>query len=365
MKDIKAKINPKDIRKLSGHKISNVNVTKNEISFYTDYKNIKKLSDSIENISYFSAFKYKLKNIISKYFISIIGLMVIIALLINQSKTVNEIRFVNYNTYDAEVEEYLEENFKKVGPFYYLNAPISEINLELKKRFYHYEWISVEKKGAILEVFINKQKDKDYQNIDDGVVGDYFAKSDAIIKMYYVQKGVVLIKDLQSVSKGEILITGNLKHHIGQVEYIKPYGIVIGETLTYETIEVPKKTTNTIRTGKIEIKTRFGLFNNKVKYETTFKKYDVEIKNKFNIKGLLSINKVYIYEVNNVETVYRSEDALEYAKSLIKKEFRPSKYESIISIDLITADQSNDNFYFKFVVKKNENIAKFVPLNNE
>jgi len=353
------KIAKDDIAKVSGCEIKNLQRNDGEISFLTNKKSFQSIRDKISEIKYVNILKNKIKYIIKTYMISIISILIIMLLLINQSKSISNIEFINYNTYDSEVEEFIREKCKKIGPFYYLNTPINNINKELKQKFYYYEWISITKKGSIIEVNINKQQNADLIKDEENVKGDLIASQDAIIKMYYVKKGVVLIKEMQAVNAGDVLVTGNLKYHIGQVEYIKADGIVIGETLKYEIVKVEKKITNESRTGRIEVIKKIVFFDQNPNVESHFKDYDVIKEEVFNISSFIKMIRYTIYEKSILIQEYTLEQALAFAKSKIQKDFTPSKYETIKSIQLVRSEETEENFYFKFVVKKYENIAVF------
>lgn len=360
MRDYKALINKKDLPKLSKRKVKNLNLKDETLSFQTDEKNIRELITKIENIKYYHILKTKLKALLKKYLISIIAFFIIIILLINQNISVREIKFLNYDTYNEEVEAYLKTYLKKVGPFYYLNSDLNSINYDLKNKFYDYEWIGVDKRGAILEVKIKKQGEEDYHNFDEGVPGDFFAKKDAIIIMYYIQKGVVLVQDMQSVTKGDLLVTGNLKHHIGESDYIRPKGIIIGETLEYQNIMVKKIEEKMVKTGKVITKNHLVLFNLKLKDKVKYSNYEKEVETIFKLGNIIKLESNSYYEVQTVKTIYNYEEALEYAKSKIQKDFKKSsKYEMIKFINLIAEEETNDYFLFRFIVKKHENIVEF------
>ncbi|HHU55456.1 MAG TPA: hypothetical protein GXZ48_02035, partial [Acholeplasmataceae bacterium] len=285
MKEYKVTISKEDLSKINRKNISHLRKHEDYYTFYTDAESLNKLTQEIENLHYYNVLQHKTKNILKKHLITLISLFILVLLLINQSLSVKEIKFINYNTYDEEVETFLLERLKKRGPFYYLNENLNQINHDLKIKFYNYEWISVSKNGAYLEVDIKKLDKLDEPDIDDKTPGNYVATKDAIIRLYHVKKGVVLIRQSQSVSKGDILITGNLKHWIDGVEYIRPQGIVIGEVLEYQNIKVKKKEVAVIKTGKVKSKNVISLFGYSFKSKSPFvdcEEKEVEVLNLFN-----------------------------------------------------------------------------------
>lgn len=365
MKEFKAKIPKDESSKLSKKNIANIKIKDNDLHFYTNDKSIKELIKEIETIEYEDILKKRLKAFIKKHVISLIAIFIIILLLINQSIAVKEIRFINYNTYDSEVETFVIERLKKVGPFYYLDDTLNNINFKIKSEFYDYEWISVSKKGAYLDVDIKKQKVPRFVDADNGEVGDYVASRDAVIKVYYVKKGIVFIVESQTVNQGDLLVSGNLKYHLNEVEYIKPQAIIIGEVLEYQNIRVKKNITRADRNGKISIKRHLSLFNKKMFSKPPYEEYEEHQQEAINVFDFLKIYNTIYYEVETINIEYNYDDALTYAKSLIRKEFNAGMYEKIIFIELISFIEDKDYYDFKFIVKKHENIALFVPYYQE
>ncbi|HEY8444560.1 MAG TPA: sporulation protein YqfD [Bacilli bacterium] len=361
MKEYKVYTSSANLSKINKKNISHLRKNNERISFYTDEKSLKKLLEELEDIEYYNVIHKKVRYILRKHLITIISLFIIVILLINQSISVREIRFINYNTYNEDVEEFLMQKLKKRGPFYYLNDDLNDINHELKTIFYQYEWISVKKNGAYLEVDIKKLDKFDEPDADDGTPGDYFASKDAIIKLYHVKKGVVLIRESQSVSKGDLLITGNLKYWIDGEEYIRPKGIVIGEVLEYQEVKVKKKKELEMKTGKIESKNVISLFGYQFKRSPSFQNYEEKEKVKFNLSNVITFKKMYFYQKDIITITYTKEEAIAYAKSLIEKDFNPGLHEEIKFIELLETIEDKEYYHFRFIVKKYENIAQFVP----
>jgi len=364
MRGIKVKVNAKESSKLSKKNINNIKKKDENLIFYTDESGIKDLISEIENIEYENILKKRIKYFFQKHLITVIALIIIVILLINQSVAITEIRFINYNTYDENVQSFLENKLKKVGPFYYLDDSLNNINFEIKSEFYDYEWISITKNGAYLDVDIKKQKVPGFEDVDDGIVGDYIASRDAIIKAYYVKKGIIFIYESLYVSKGDLLVSGNLKYHLNEIEYIKPQAIIIGEVLEYKSIKVEKNITRTERNGNLIIKNHLSLFNKPV-FSKSPNETETEKKDVLNILDFIKIQKSYYYEVEEVKINYNYDEAFTYAKSLIRKEFPDNDYEKIIFMKLVSYTEDDNYYDFKFIVKKHENIAQFVPYNQE
>ncbi len=363
----KVSISNDDKQLLSRKEIKNIKKQEDNINFETNEKSAKLLSQQLENIRIVNQRKEKTFGFIKKYLISIIGLILIAIFIINQSRTIKSITFVNTDTYSKEVNEYVDGFLVKRGPFKYLNDSLVNINTDLRQHFYYYEWISVSKKGNKLYVNIEKQDQRSYINENSNIKGDIIAKKDGIIDSMYIKKGVAIAKDGQTVLAGQMLISGNLKINNDGVDYIHPLAIVIASVIDYENITVPKSDIKNLKTGKIETKTGYTLFGKLHVAPSNFDNYIVETKILRDWKFYQKIKNIY-YETNDIEISYTKDEALEYAKSIIRLNFMNNKideHEKIIFIEPISETEDSENYYFKFIVKKLENIASFQAVSLE
>ena len=110
------KINKNDINKINKSKthfeIEEIESINDDIKFKTNEKSLKRLIENIEKIEYENIRKKKVYNFLKKYFISIIFLFLMVLLLVNDSLIIKEVVFINENTYDENVQNYIENNFK-------------------------------------------------------------------------------------------------------------------------------------------------------------------------------------------------------------------------------------------------------------
>jgi len=175
----------------------------------------------------------------------------------------------------------------------------------------------------------------------------------------------VLVRELQAVSKGEVLITGNLLIHNEQTKYIRPKGFVIGEVLEDYYFSIPKEEIIEEKTGRLIEKKKITILNKKIlskKDPIDFKDYILIEKDIFKIGRLLKISNQSYYETSRITNYYTKEEAIEYAKSLVIKEFNLKKttdYEKIIFIEVLKVIEGNNSYEIKLLVKKYENICVF------
>ncbi|MCK9536977.1 MAG: sporulation protein YqfD [Bacilli bacterium] len=355
------KCGQENIRRLSHLNIKNIKKSEGYFAFYADRKSIEQIKD-FPNTEYYDRFRYAVKAIIKKHLIAIIGCLLIVIALVNQNISVAAVRFTDSDTYDEAVLEYLEKYYRRIGPFCYLNANLTDINYDLRSTFYHYEWIGVRKSGAVLYLDIKKLINP--PRLEDPTPGALYAETEGIIKKYHVEKGTVVIHEEQYVRPGDLLISGEVVHYNNEIEPVRAKGYVIAEVLKYHDYTVPKTTTDLIRTGKLEIVKAYILCGRQInKTPSQFENYVVEAGA---AKGgkLFQIKTFYRYELKEVTTVYTEEEAVEYSKSLVYKAFRADKTvdkERIVFIKHVRTEQDKDYYYIRLIVKSYQNIARFVP----
>lgn len=358
----------KDNFKYLGNKnISNVKVNDDIITFQTNDKSLQSLLKDINELSFINRRKIRILSFIKKYLISIIGILLLIVFLINEQFVIKRVLFVNENTYNQEVVDYLyDEKLDKKLIYYYLNDSIININKQLKQKFYYYEWININKKGNTIQVIIDKQDEKSYIDETSKVIGDIVSSKDGIIRYFFIKKGVNLIKDNQSIKKGDILVSGNLLIKNEQTEYIHPIGIVLAEVVENKNIKVKKRETEYVRTGKIQLDNSIMLFNKNFK-KCKFDQYEEETYKIFDYKIISKFKTIY-YEVSEVINYYDYDEALEYSYSIIEKEFNNNKVhdkEKILEHFLLDYTEDDNYYYFKYMIKKIENISEFKAVNLE
>lgn len=340
--------------------IKDLVIKDDKICFKTDKKSLNILKNKFEYIYFVNNLKSLFKNVISNHIVTLFGVFIFAFCITFISKTITEIKFSDTNTYNEDVYESVVDNLKKVGPFRFLNKDLNSIDSMLKKEFSHYEWIGISKKGTILLIeispsFIDEKKD------EEKLPGSLYAKKDAIIKKYHVEKGIVMVQEEQYVKKGDLLISGDIIHYDNTIEEINPKGYVIGETLEYYDYTVSKIKTNNIRNGKVTYKDYYFLKDKMIGKDKYEEEYDEVVK--MNLFNLFFIKRRYYYYRDDIKTVYDEDEALNLAKSLIYKEFiknKTEKEEKIIYIKLARFSEDSDNYYFRFVVKCEERIEEFL-----
>ncbi|MGI6767643.1 MAG: sporulation protein YqfD [Bacilli bacterium] len=349
---------------LNRFRIKNLRVVEEKLEFITDKRNLEEISKIIP-LEYLDLTTSKLKTVVKKHLITIIGTLIIIFALIIQSKSIREVIFTDPDTYNPEVLSYLDKYFDRFGPLGFLKENLTTINTDLRSEFYHYEWIGIRRNGATL--YIDIREIKNAPIVEDKTPGSIYAKESGIVKKYHVERGLVLVQEEVYVEKGTLLISGELIHLDSTVENIRAKGYVIAEVLRYHDYTIRKVKVETVRTGRMEIKKNYYFFSKKLnKHKVSFQEYESET-GELKTLGLIKIEKEYFYEIKEVKTVYSEEEAIAYAKSQVVKAFRKNKVsplEKIIYNKLVKIEFDGTYYRVRLIVKTYQNIAEFIPLIN-
>lgn len=333
-----------------------IEVVGEAITFYTDKESIKYLEEN--NISYM-LHESKSKNIKS-FFINKSG-MVIAVLLIMFIVYINGFR-VSKITFNAEypinplVEEYISGQTKELLFFSFGRNNYNELASNLRSTFSEYEWISIDKKGSVLNVTIlpSTTKDISYENLK---VGNIVANKDGMVESFVVFNGTSLVHDKMYVKKGDVLVDG-----ITSNTHAKGY--VLATTFETVKIVVDKEEIKEEYTG---IKSKYYILdifsvklniNKKKKYE----KMDSKTHKVFTIPYIITLNQIEEYEKNGIMYVYDKDSAKEYAKSIILDDFSATRKldsERVDRIEALSVTENKDSFEVVFLVKKIESIGVF------
>ena len=352
-----------NLDKLNHFSVYRLRTNEGKLQFYCNKKTFEKIKDEVE-VEYLDLYKEKFNSIIRKHLITIISIILISLLLINQSIAINRIEFTEPDTYDKKVVESLDKYYRKIGPFNYLTTSLTDINYNLRAEFYEYEWIGIKRIGSVLYIDIKKQDN--YPSEGSKQPGSIYASHSGIIKRYHVSKGVVLVQEDVYVNKGDMLISGKVTHYDNTIEDVRATGYVIAEVLEYYDYVVPKARSLKQLTGRIEINKIYSIFNLKLSsVDNKFANFEERIIEEKSFLGLIKIKKIIYFEEENISYQYNSEDAINYAKSLVRKDFSKTKvneFERIIFNTVVRTTEDENNFYVRLLVRSHRNIASFVPL---
>lgn len=311
-------------------------------------------------------YKSFFNKIFKSYFLIIFSIVIIFLLLFVSNYYIREIVFEDELTYSESVYNEVKNNLNKIGNVYVLNDSLNELNNKIQRKFYNYSYIGLVRKTGKLIIVIKLLPNYDKVEEENDERGNLISLYNAYVVGLKLKKGVSLVVPSQVVRKGDVLITGNLKHHLNNNElnnYIHPSGAVFGKVIEYEEVVVKKVNSINVLNGNVK---KFYLLeiNNKLlgKNKVYYDKYENKEKCLFDLFSILMFYRVYQYEKENIVIEHSNQTSFSYAVSEIERRFISCKKyeeEKLLSIDLIKSEYINGEYRYLFCVKKVINIVKF------
>ena len=321
----------------------------------------------VPEVVYYNRYNIIKNKILSKHLIGIITFLLILIILTVSKNFIREIQFENKNYYSQEIYDEVVSHLVKKGPFYVLDDNISNISQELRNKFPEFAWLGLTRYSSKIIINVEKQDVPIKQQEDLSITGDLIASKDAIITDIIVNRGIVLVMKNQSVKKGDVLVSGNLRYNndpSDKTNLVKSKGIIIGNTIGLEKIKVPIKTSSLEYSGKIINKKYVEFLGSLIgKTPKTFDIYKTDKQDVFNLFNFFKIINLTYYELVEVINEYDEKSASEYAKTLIKKDLeqnRVSPLERVESINIVDITLEDGYYIVSMIVKRYQNIGVFI-----
>lgn len=303
--------------------------------------------------------------------ISIIGLLVLIILFLINQFFIREIVFAKNAYYDEKIYQTVKEYTTKVGPYYKLNTNINLLSKNLRTKFYYYGYVGVYKKGSKLLIDVRHNDILNTPEKPEVIYGEILAKYNARIDLVKMSSGVVLKFSGETVKKGEILVTSNLKYqeNLYQKESFVPLvGVVLGTTFRYLEISIKKNEKVLLFSG--QEKSSFQLkIGNKIigKINNPFSKTDGNdytiLSNDFlSLFSKFKLLETTVYERRSMDVFHSFDEAKTIAYYKIYQAFEKDKIddsEKILNINLLDTRETSEEFIFNFILNAYENIGEY------
>ena len=321
----------------------------------------------VPEVVYYNRYNIIKNKILSKHLIGIITFLLILIILTVSKNFIREIQFENKNYYSQEIYDEVVSHLVKKGPFYVLDDNISNISQDLRNKFPEFAWLGLTRYSSKIIINVEKQDVPIKQQEDLSITGDLIASKDAIITDIIVNRGIVIVMKNQSVKKGDVLVSGNLRYNndpSDKTNLVKSKGIIIGNTMELEKIKVPIKTSSLEYSGKIINKKYVEFLGSLIgKTPKTFDIYKTDKQDVFNLFNFFKIINLTYYELVEVINEYDEKSASEYAKTLIKKDLeqnRVSPLERVESINIVDITLEDGYYIVSMIVKRYQNIGVFI-----
>ena len=263
---------------------------------------------------------------------------------------------------NSELKDMLYESLKDLGikknswkkDYHELQDIKDRILNEYKDRI---EWIEIENKGLTYIVRLEERKINSVKDEDDYC--NVYAIKDGIIKKAIYESGVLLYDVNDFVHKGDILITGDIKHNDEVVSRVCANGKVYAEVWYVVSVNIPIEKEVLTRTGKKRYNVKMiSSFYNDYLFKNRLIDYEEENKRIFKIFNVsLYLSKQY--EVIKDKVKYSEEElqkiALEESKK--KVEDKLENDEKIIYQKVLKKEENNSTMNIEVFITVLEQIG--------
>ncbi len=214
-----------------------------------------------------------------------------------------------------EILSALEEDGLKVGV---LKSKVNTDEIINKIRYQREDiaWIGIELDGtnAIVKVV---EADSKPEIIDENDYCNIIATKDAVIEKISAQNGTLMVKEGDTVKKGDVLIAGWMEGKYTGKNYVNANGEVKAKVTYSQSEKIEKKEIKREQTGKNENKYAIKFNNFKINLYKTLSKYEIydtmytnkKIKLFSNFYLPIEVIKYTNYEVTETEISYGKEEA--------------------------------------------------------
>ena len=214
-----------------------------------------------------------------------------------------------------EILSALEEDGLKVGV---LKSKVNTDEIINKIRYQREDiaWIGIELDGtnAIVKIV---EADSKPEIIDENDYCNIVATKDAVIEKISAQNGTLMVKEGDTVKKGDVLIAGWMEGKYTGKNYVNANGEVKAKVIYSQSEKIGKKEIKREQTGKNENKYAIKFNNFKINFYKTLSKYEIydtmytnkKIKLFSNFYLPIEVIKYTNYEVTETEISYGKEEA--------------------------------------------------------
>lgn len=250
-----------------------------------------------------------------------IFLIIVIVLIYSLSKFVWNIEITGNTNIDSnEILSMLEQDGLKIGT---LKSKVKKEEIINKIRYQRDDiaWIGIELDGtnAIIKIV---EADSKPEIVDENDYCNIVATKDAVIEKISAQNGTLMVKEGDTVKKGDVLIAGFMEGKYTGKNYVNANGKVEAKVLYSQSEKIGKKEIKKEQTGNFENKYSIKFNNFKINLYKTLSKYEIydtmytnkKIKLFSNFYLPIEVIKYTNYELYQSEISYNKEQAEEEGK---------------------------------------------------
>ncbi len=326
---------------------------------YEDYEKIQKYLISYKTEIYAETGFKKVKNFIKKYLIFTIASVISILILFIANNTIFkiEVKSNNKNIRELVKDELKQYNLKPLRQkinHKKIETIVKEI-LDNNKDLL--EWLEIEYDGLVMNVYVTEKvipkedEPKDFCNI--------IAKSDAKITNINLYRGVLIKEVNDYVTKGDIIISGEVTYNEEVKNNVCASGEVYGEVWYKVKVTVPFKEDYIEYTGKNRYNFNVRINDNKYRIlKSRIKNKKEEETNLYKLNDF-EINLVKEREYVNKTRTISEEEAYNKAISLAeeKVKLKLKEKEDILVKKVLKKEVNNSTIYLEVFIATKENIG--------
>lgn len=198
------------------------------------------------------------------------------------------------------------------------------LNMLLKREDIAWMGVAIKGNRVVVEIVGKEEKTNDYVNTEPGNI---ICDNEGVVEKVYVAQGVAKVKKGDVVSKGDILISGEVTSEYAETRYVPAAGEIVIKTWYVEKYKVPYVKSVVSKTGNKEKSYMLDIFNCKINLlnkDTNFEKYDTIItSNNFNLFGKFDFPikvTTQVYEEILIDNItYTKNQAESMAKEFAKR----------------------------------------------
>jgi similar to stage IV sporulation protein len=205
-----------------------------------------------------------------------IGFAIFLTIVIGMSSFVWSVKIIGARGISIkEIEKNLSELGVKPGAFK-LSLPVADIENNMLIRMEGLSWIKVKLVGTRAEVEV-KERVVMPEIVPDDKPCDVIAKRDGIIIKIVSSKGDPVVKQGDTVRKGQVLVTGTIKRPDLEDRYVHAAAESLARTWYEQSCAIPFQSVEKIRTGRKLSKIYIKIGSKKIQIKNcniSYKSYD-------------------------------------------------------------------------------------------
>lgn len=333
----------------------------------SDYQKIMDIKTSCQIIVLNRYGLLKIKYLIYKYRVFLVGLLFFFGVLFFLSHIIFQIEVIHSN---EEIQSIIYQDLEEFGiERFHFKVSYEEkekiVEKILEKETERIEWLEIEEVGTkyIVRVEERKKNQEEKECRPQSIV----AKKDATILEIHAEEGEIVKKRLDYVQKGDVIISGLIYNKEEIVSKRCAKGQVFGEVWYQVTLEIPKHYHEEKVTGKKKHKVEVQFLGHTYHL---FSHYDTYQKKSVSILSsrLLPIQLLFstYLETDVVDRQYTLENVDSFAFSLAedKLEHKLSKQDEVISKKILKKYEKDSKIVVEVFFRVKEDITDTVSIEN-